>query len=118
MRHFLRALERPVPEAADRLILTRAGWLLATSRDPAVRDGARAAALAERAVQLSSGQEPVAYETAAAAYAELGRRADAVAAMDRALALTRARGDTQTTTLYEQQRAFYAAGGRVAAAAR
>ena len=36
--------------------------------------------------------------------------------MDRALALTRARGDTQTTTLYEQQRAFYAAGGRVAAA--
>ena len=99
-------------------MLTRAGWLLATSRDPALRDGARAAALAERAVQLSSGQEPVAYETAAAAYAELGRRDDAVAAMDRAIALTRARGDAQTTTLYEQQRAFYAAGGRVAAAAR
>jgi spermidine synthase len=126
VRHFLRALERQPLRPADarsgqvdeRLILTRAGWLLATSRDPAVRDGARAAALAERAVQLSSGQEPVAYETAAAAYAELGRRADAVGAMDRALALTRARGDTQTTTLYEQQRAFYAAGGRVAAATR
>jgi tetratricopeptide (TPR) repeat protein len=115
VRHFLRALER---QPDERLILTRAGWLLATSRDPAVRDGARAAALAERAVTLSSGQEPVAYETAAAAYAELGRRDDAVAAMDRALALTRARGDAATTTLYERQRAFYAAGGRVAAANR
>ena len=115
VRHVLRALERQ-PE--ERVLLTRAGWLLATSRDPAVRDGARAAALAERAVQVSSGQDPVAFETAAAAYAELGRPADAVAAMDRALALTRARGDAQTTTLYEQQRAFYAAGGRVAAANR
>jgi len=123
VRHFLRALERqPLRladarsgQASERLILTRAGWLLATSRDPAVRDGALAATLAERAIQASSGQEPVAFETAAAAYAELGRSADAVAAMDRALALTRARGDTQTTALYERQRAFYAAGGRVAA---
>jgi tetratricopeptide (TPR) repeat protein len=113
VRHFLRALER---RSDDHVILTRTAWLLATSRDPAVRDGARAAALAERAVRVSSGQEPVPYETAAAAYAELGRTADAVAAIDRALALTRARGDAQTTTLYEQQRAFYAAGGRVATA--
>jgi tetratricopeptide (TPR) repeat protein len=110
VRHFLRALER---QPDERILLTRAGWLLATSRDATVRDGARAAALAEHAVQVTSGQEPVAYETAAAAYAELRRPADAVAAMDRALALTRARGDVQTTTLYEQQRAFYAAGGRV-----
>jgi tetratricopeptide (TPR) repeat protein len=137
VRHFLRALERrplrlapgrsgqalgPAParsgQAAEHLMLTRAGWLLATSRDPAVRDGARAAALAERAVRISSGGDPVAYETAAAAYAELGRPADAVAAIDRALALTRGRGDAQTTTLYEQQRAFYAAGGRVVTAQR
>ncbi len=113
VRHFLRALER---QPHERLWLTRAAWLLATSRDPGVRDGARAAALAERAVQVSAGQDPVAFETAAAAYAELGRPADAVAAMDRALAITRARGDSATTDLYEKQRAFYAAGGRVAAA--
>jgi tetratricopeptide (TPR) repeat protein len=112
VRHFLRALER---RPDDRLLLTRAGWLLATSRDETVRDGARAAALAGRAIQVTSGQEPIAYETAAAAYAELRRPADAIAAMDRALALTRARGDAQTTQLYERQRAFYAAGGRVAA---
>jgi tetratricopeptide (TPR) repeat protein len=126
VRHFLRALDRQplrlAParsgQADERLLLTRVGWLLATSRDPAVRDGTRAAALAERAVQLSSGQEPVPYETAAAAYAELGRIADAVAAIDRALALTRGRGDVQATELYEKQRAFYAAGGRVASATR
>lgn len=115
VRHFLRALER---QADERLILTRTAWLLATSRDPAVRDGARAATLAERAIQVSSAQEPVPYETAAAAYAELGRSADAVAAMDRAITLARARADAQTTALYEQQRTFYAAGGRVAAANR
>ena len=93
-------------------------WLLATSRDATVRDGPRAAAFAERAVRVSSAGDPVAHETAAAAYAELLRRDEAVAAMDRAIALTRARGDVQGTTLYEQQRAFYAAGGRVAAASR
>jgi tetratricopeptide (TPR) repeat protein len=110
-RHLLRAVERQPDQA---LLLTRAGWLLATSGDATVRDGARAAALAEHAVQVSGGQEPVAYETAAAAYAELRRPADAVAAIDHALALTRARGDMPTTQLYERQRAFYAAGGRVA----
>jgi tetratricopeptide (TPR) repeat protein len=114
-RHFLRALERR-PDLPS--LLQRAGWLFATSRDSAVRDGARAAALAERAIRLTSEQDAAAYETVAAAYAELGRRADAVAAMDRALALARARGDAPTVTLYEQQRAFYAAGGRVAAATR
>lgn len=113
VRHLLRALGRR-PDMP--ILLMRAGWLFATSRDPAVRDGARAAALAERAVRVTSEQDPVAYETAAAAYAEQGRPAAAVAAMDRALALTRARGDAQTSTQYEQQRAFYAAGGRVAAA--
>jgi protein O-mannosyl-transferase len=113
VRHFLRALERR-PDMP--LLLKRAGWLLATSRDPAVRDGARAAALAERAVRVTSEQDAVAFETLAAACAEQGRPADAVAAMDRALALARGSGDTQTAVLYEKQRAFYAAGGRVAAA--
>ena len=37
VRHFLRALERR-PDMP--VLLNRAGWLLATSRDPAVRDGA------------------------------------------------------------------------------
>jgi tetratricopeptide (TPR) repeat protein len=115
LRHFVRAIaHRPdMP-----LLLTRAAWLLATSRDPAVRDGGRAAVLAERAVALTSGQDSVAYENAAAAYAELGRTIDAVAAIDRSLALARAKGDAQSSAQYERLRAFYAAGGRVAAAKR
>lgn len=114
-RHFLRALERQPDQV---VLLKRVSWLLATSRDPAARDGVRAASLAERAVRVTSGQDPVAYESLAAAYAELGRPADAVAAIDRALALTRARADAQTSSHYERQRAFYAAGGRVAGANR
>ena len=115
VRHFLRAIDHR-PDLP--LLLTRAAWLLATSRDPAVRDGARAAVLAERAIALTSSQDPVAYENAAAAYAELGRRADAVTAIDRALGLARAKGDTQSSAQYERLRAFYAAGGRVATANR
>jgi protein O-mannosyl-transferase len=115
VRHFLRALEQR-PDMP--LLLKRAGWVLATSRDPAVRDGIRAAALAEHAVEVTSGQDAVAYEGLAAAYAEQGRRADALAAMDRALALARSHGDASTSTLYEKQRAFYAAGGRVGTSSR
>ena len=110
VRHLLRGLERRPDHTT---LLTRVSWLLATSADPAARDGARAAALAERAVRLSSGQQPTAYESLAAAYAELGRPADAVAAADHALSLARARGDAQNVSVYERQRAFYAAGGRV-----
>ena len=111
VRHFLRALQRR-PDMP--VLLNRAGWLLATSRDPAVRDGASAAAIAEHFVQVTSGQDPVAWETAAVAYAELRRPEDAVASIDQA----RARGDVQAAALYEKQRAFYAAGGRVAPGSR
>jgi len=111
--HLLRAIEDKGRQHRE-ITLQRTAWLLATSRDPAVRDGARAAALAEEAIALTGGNQAVFFETLAAARAEQGRVADAVAAMDRALALTRAKGDAQTTSLYERQRAFYAAGGRVA----
>ena len=49
---------------------------------------------------------------------EVGRRNDAAAAMDAAIAVTRVAGDAQTAALYQQQRAFYASGGKVAASPR
>jgi tetratricopeptide (TPR) repeat protein len=113
VKHLLRAVERKDLPRRE-LLLQRTAWLLATSRDPSVRDGARAATLAEAAIGLTSPQQAVMFETLAAARAEQGRPADAVAAIDRALSLSRASGDAQTTSLYERQRAFYAAGGRVA----
>ena len=48
---------------------------------------ARAVTLAARAVRLTSAQDPLAFETLAAASAQAGRAPDAVAAIDRALAL-------------------------------
>jgi tetratricopeptide (TPR) repeat protein len=54
-------------------------WLLATSRDPSVRDPAEAVAHAERAA-LRDGSDPRALDTLAAAYAAAGRYDDAVRA--------------------------------------
>jgi Flp pilus assembly protein TadD len=47
-------------------------WLLATDRDPALRDGGRAVELARRAIDLGEGGA-LAYDTLAAALAEQGR---------------------------------------------
>lgn len=52
-------------------------WLLATSRDPSLRDPEEAVAQAERAVRLL-GSDPRALDTLAAAYAAAGRYDDAV----------------------------------------
>src|SRR5206468_9215222 len=48
-------------------------WLLETSSDAAIRDGAKAAAFADEAVRLTGGREPSSLRTLAAAYPENGR---------------------------------------------
>ncbi len=74
----------------DLLLLNRVGWILAT--DPgAARDGARAIALAERAVRVSNRQDVESLDTLAAAYAEVGRFEEAVKSVGEALALAPAR---------------------------
>ncbi|NOZ23361.1 MAG: tetratricopeptide repeat protein [Planctomycetes bacterium] len=69
-------------DPADRL-----AWLLATCPDPALRDGPRAVALAERACQLTRQRDPRLLDALAAAYAEAGRFDDAVQTGKRALRL-------------------------------
>ncbi len=61
------------PELANNL-----AWLLATDPDPALRDGARAVSLSERACQLTGGTNIWLLSTLAAAYAEAGRFEEAV----------------------------------------
>lgn len=53
-------------------------WLLATSRDPRVRDAAEAVRLAERACKATDFREPTFLNTLAAAYAEAGRFDEAI----------------------------------------
>jgi tetratricopeptide (TPR) repeat protein len=68
------------------LVLNQTARLLATSPEDSIRNGAEAVVLAERAVQLSGGREPVILDTLAAAYAEVGRFPEAVETARRALA--------------------------------
>ena len=58
--------------------------LLATAPDPALRNGAEAVQLAERASSLSGSRNPVMLTTLAAAYAEAGRFSEAVASAQKA----------------------------------
>ncbi|MCP5114767.1 MAG: tetratricopeptide repeat protein, partial [bacterium] len=69
------------------LVLQQTARVLATSSDASLRNGAEAVALAERAGQLSGGQDPMVLDTLAAAYAEAGRFPEAVETARRALAL-------------------------------
>jgi protein O-mannosyl-transferase len=62
----------------DPLALNSLAWLLATSRDAALRNGREAVALAQRAVEVSQRADPGILDTLAAAYAEAGRFPDAI----------------------------------------
>jgi tetratricopeptide (TPR) repeat protein len=58
--------------------LSRLAWILATTPDESLRDGATALELAKRAMQLTGGRDPLVLATRAAAEAEAGRYPQAV----------------------------------------
>ncbi|PYK56643.1 MAG: hypothetical protein DME47_01615, partial [Verrucomicrobia bacterium] len=58
-------------------------WVFATAPDASLRNGTRAVELAERALKLAGGINPILYRTLAAAYAESGRFDDAIATAER-----------------------------------
>ena len=68
-------------------LLNQTAWVLATCPQASVRNGPEAVALAERAVKVSAGADPVLLDTLAAAYAEAGRFPEAVQTAHRALDL-------------------------------
>jgi cytochrome c-type biogenesis protein CcmH/NrfG len=109
--HYERVVAR-FPE--DAAMLGRLAALLADSRDPMVRDGARAERLAERAVALTSRSEPSLLEVLAVAQAATGRFAEATVTTEEAIAVSRVRGlgavATQLERRAEAYRALAAAG--------
>ena len=84
-------------------------WVLATSSDASVRDGAKAVELARQAVSLSGGREPLFFRTLAAAYAETGRFSDAIAVVQQAVAIARMQGQTGLANLLEEDVLLYRA---------
>jgi tetratricopeptide (TPR) repeat protein len=104
--HYERALQlKPnYVEAMNNL-----AYLLATTRDPALRNGARAVALAELANRLTGTQNPVVLGTLAAVYAEAGRYREAVETASRAVERASSEGNCNLQTSLESQLRSYRA---------
>jgi len=114
--HFQQALQT-TPDSVE--ILNNLAWLLATSPDAHIRDGAQAAQYAEHACELTHHGVTLLVGTLAAAYAEAGRFDDALAAAQKACALARAAGETELLKrnqelleLYRSHQAYHEAAGK------
>lgn len=85
----------------DPSLLNDTAWMLATNPNASLRNGADAVAMAQRAVQLTGGGDPVVLATLAAAYAETGRFSDAVATAHRAHTIAAGRNLTTLADLLQ-----------------
>jgi tetratricopeptide (TPR) repeat protein len=106
-----RSVLQAKPHWAD--ALNNLAWLLATSPDPKLRDGAEAVRLAQRSCALAGSGAPF-LDTLAAAYAETGRFPEAVATIQHAITLAETASPTNSLAkfrsrleLYRQQRPFH-----------
>jgi tetratricopeptide (TPR) repeat protein len=70
-------------------------WIFATAPDASLRNGTRAVELAERALKLAGGINPILHRTLAAAYAEAGRFDAAIATAKRGQALAEREGNRE-----------------------
>jgi protein O-mannosyl-transferase len=91
-------------------VLSNLAWLLATSPDSAVRNGADAVRFAEQCCRLTGYQRPQMISVLAAAYAEAGRFTEAVATAQKAIELAKAGSDTRFAAVNEQLLSLYRAG--------
>lgn len=89
--------------------LNNRAWQMATSPNAAERDGPYAVRLAEHACDLTHFQKTVYIGTLAAAYAEAGRFAEAIAAAQRAVALAQQNGETDLAANNRQLLQLYLA---------
>jgi protein O-mannosyl-transferase len=96
-----------VPE--DNVALNKLAWILATSSDASMRDGARAVTLAVKAVQASGGRDPNFVRTLAAARAEAGQFTEAVATAEAAKALASTQNKPELVSRLEEEITLYRA---------
>lgn len=100
LRHLERVLEI-LPE--DPGALGNLAWLLATSPESGIRDGARALELAEKANRNSGGINAAILHALAAALAEAGQFAEAEEAVRRAIEIASDQGDTVREEAYRRE---------------
>jgi tetratricopeptide (TPR) repeat protein len=106
INHYGQALEI-APQ--DVLARNNLAWILATSSNASIRNGTKAVALAEQAVQVSAGKNPIFFRTLAAAYAESGRFSDAVAAARRSMEMATAQDNRGLVNALGREIALYQA---------
>jgi Flp pilus assembly protein TadD len=82
-------------------------WVLATSSDASIRDGAKAVEFAREAVEFSGGREPRFLRTLAAAYAESGRFSEALAVAQQAASIATMQGKTGLANSLEKELVLY-----------
>jgi tetratricopeptide (TPR) repeat protein len=105
--HYQRALElRPDSmQACNNL-----AWLMATCPEASFRNGPRAVTLAKRAEQLTGGRNALVIGTLAAAQAEAGNFAEAIAAAGRARQLASAQTNAALVNIIDTQEQQYRKG--------
>lgn len=107
MKHFRETLRRQ-PE--DVYACNALAWVMATSEDPALRDGAEAVRLGEAARRATGGRHAAVLDTLAAAYAEAGRFEEAVATAETAARLFRDKGKEKLASEAEGRMKLYQEG--------
>ena len=85
-------------------------WVFATHPEESVRNGTRAVQLAEQALKLSRGKNPIIFRTLAAGYAESRRFSEAVDTAERGLKLATEQGDTALANEFQSYIHLYRAG--------
>ena len=102
--HYERALALAPEDPHSR---NNIAWVLATSSDASIRDGARAVEFAREAVELSNSEDPKFLRTLAAAYAESSRFSEAVLTAERGVQTATAQGKSAFANVLERDIALY-----------
>jgi tetratricopeptide (TPR) repeat protein len=110
LTHLQKALAIQPDYTAAQQNLGRVAWILATSTDSSVRNGAKAVDLARQAGELSGGKDPVIIGTLAAAYAETGNFPEAIATAQRAQQLAVSQNNSTVATALQAELKLYQAG--------
>ncbi len=85
-------------------------WVRATASQASLRNGNQAVELAQRANQLTGGENPIILHTLAAAYAETGRFSDAMRSAQKAIELAQAAGQQDLAEQLNGELKLYEAG--------
>jgi len=99
------AVKPNLPESRNNL-----AWILATSADATLRNGAEAIQHAEQACHLTAFKQTGMVSTLAAAYAEAGRYTEAVTTAESAVRLANANGELHLADINNQLLPLYRAG--------